>query len=116
MKTNTLIIIVSVIIILGIIILIVKSNKKESIKQAAINSGIPATIATDVANSSNAKRSLLSLGVPENAATLISLGTGIQNIEGYHCDFTDPKTGVVTTIAGPCTQANANQGWVTKFN
>ena len=113
--TNTILIIVGVIIILGIVYLIWNSNKKEAIKHAAINSGIPPKIATDVANSTNPQRSLRSLGVPSDVATLISLGTSVQtsNTEIYKCSWTDPKTGAVTTKSGPCTQVDANNGWVT---
>lgn len=34
----------------------------------------------------------------------------------YHCDWTDPRTGQVTTYEGPCNKAKANMGWVTKFD
>lgn len=108
MKTNTLILAVGTIIILLIIFMIVRSNKKESIKQAAINSGIPADIADNVANSTDAKRSLLSIGVPESVATLISLGTSVQNKEEYKCTHTDG-----TVKDGPCTTVDANNGWTT---
>lgn len=108
MKPTNLIIIFSVIIILGIIYLIYKSNKKEKIKLAAINSGIPVSTATNIANSSDSKRAMLSLGVPESVATLISLGTGVQNAEAYKCTHTDG-----TVKDGPCTTVDANNGWVT---
>lgn len=116
MKTkNTLIIVIGIIVIIAIIYFIIDSARKESIKQAAISSGIPPKIANDVANSSNAKRSLLSLGVPDSTATLISLGTSIQNTqtEIYKCTYTDPKSGAVTTKDGACTQVDANNGWIT---
>jgi hypothetical protein len=34
----------------------------------------------------------------------------------YHCDWTDPRTGQVTTYEGPCNKAKANMGWVTIFD
>ena len=34
----------------------------------------------------------------------------------YHCDWTDPRTGQVTTYEGPCNKAKANMGWVTIFS
>lgn len=75
--TNTVIVILAVVIIIAIVMCIVKSNKKSGILNAAINSGIPPKTASDIANSSDSKRSLLSLGVPESVATLISLGTSV---------------------------------------
>lgn len=113
--TNTLLIIIGVLIIAGIIYLIMKSSKKESVKQAAINSGIPPEIAKSVAESSDSKRSLMSLGVPESVATLISLGTSVTTSgkEIYQCKWTDPKSGSETIKDGPCTAVDANNGWVT---
>lgn len=110
-NTNLILIIIGVIIISGIIYLIWKSNKKEGIKQAAINSGINPSLAKDIANSTNPERSMRSLGVPESVATLISLGTSVSSVD-YKCTFTD-KNGNVTTKDGPCTQVDANNGWVT---
>lgn len=113
--TNIILIVIGVIIISGIIYLIWKANKKESIKQAAINSGIPPKIATDIANSTNPERSMKSLGVPDSVATLISLGTSVTTPSGkeiYQCKFTDSK-GNVTVKDGPCTSVDANQGWIT---
>lgn len=109
MKPTNLIIIFGTIIILGIIYLIYKANQRERIKQAAIQSGIPVAIAESVSQSTDARRALSSLGVPTEVATLISLGTSVTaNAETLKC--TDSKTGAV--YDGPCTQVDANNGWV----
>ena len=34
---------------------------------------------------------------------------------GYSCRWTNPSTGQVTTISGPCSSANANNDWITVF-
>ncbi len=39
-----------------------------------------------------------------------------ESTAGYHCDWTDPRTGEVQTVDGPCPPAKANQGWVTFFD
>lgn len=43
-------------------------------------------------------------------------GYSAQTQPRWHCDWTDPRTGVVTTYEGPCKTAKANMGWVTKFD
>lgn len=117
MKPTNLIAIFGTLIILGIIYLIFKANQREKIKQAAINSGIPADIAASASRSTDPARALRSLGVPTDVATLIGLGTSVQQIKEdkdlYKCTWTDPKSGAVTTKDGPCTEVDANNNWVT---
>lgn len=113
MKTiNIVIIVFGILIISGLIYLIAKSAQRESIKQAAINSGISPTIATNVSQATDSRRALMSLRVPNEVATLISLGTSVQGKEIYKCTHTDSK-GNITTYDGHCTQVDANNGWVT---
>lgn len=82
MKTvNIILIVLGILIISGLIYLISKSNQRESIKQAAINSGIPPIIAINASQSTDPARSLRSLGVPQQVATLISLGTSVNSSE-----------------------------------
>lgn len=111
MKPTNLIIIFGTLIILGIIYLIYQQNKKEKIKQAAVNSGIPLSIATAASQSSDPNRSFRSLGVPPEVANLLSSGIPVGK-EIYKCTHTDSK-GNQTTYDGPCTSVDANNGWVT---
>lgn len=116
MKPTNLIAIFGTLIILGIIYLIFKANQREKIKQAAINSGIPADIAASASRSTDPTRALRSLGVPTDVATLIGLGTSVQNLTDkdlYKCTYKDPTSGAITTKDGPCTEVDANQGCVT---
>lgn len=108
MKPTNLIIIFGTLIVLGIIYLIYQQNKKEKIKQAAVNSGIPLPIATAASQSSDPNRALRSLGVPAEVANLISSGVPV-NAEIYQCK--DSRTGAI--YDGPCTAVDANNGWVT---
>lgn len=109
MKVNkTFGIILLIAVVLGISYLIYSSNKKGKTIAAAINSGIPPDIATAAANSANSSRAFMALGVPEESAILLSVGIPVGK-ENYQCK--DSKTGAV--YDGPCTQVDANNGWVT---
>ena len=64
-------------------------------------------------------------GKSESGYKISDGGTGVNigglsqvsvHVPRYHCDWTDPRTGVVTTYEGPCNRAKANMGWVTKFD
>lgn len=108
MKVNkTFGIILLIAVILGVSYLIYISNKKAKVVAAAVNSGIPADIAITAANSSNVARSLMSLGVSESAANLISSGVSASK-ELYKCTHTDG-----TVKDGPCSEVDANNNWTT---
>lgn len=86
----------------------VDPSKKPALEAANSGTVNGASIGRPMAGADGRKGFLKNIGVP----------TPQQVLNGgvYHCDWTNPKTGQVTSYDGPCNRAKANMGWVTVAN